>query len=72
MSLENIDPTTTSAWRKLTEHYNQTKGDHLKELFEKEPNRAAEFTRKWKDFLLDFSKNRITYNHIRTFTGACK
>ncbi len=60
MSLENIDPTTTSAWRKLTEHYNQSKGDHLKELFEKEPNRAAEFTRKWKDFLLDFSKNRIT------------
>ncbi len=64
MSLENINPTTTSAWRKLSEHYNQTKGQQLKDLFEKDPKRATAFTRQWNDFLLDFSKNRITNNTL--------
>ncbi|NNJ89256.1 MAG: glucose-6-phosphate isomerase, partial [Eudoraea sp.] len=65
MSLENINPTATSAWRKLTEHYNETKGKQLKDLFEKDPERAASFTRKWNDFLLGFSKNRITNTTLK-------
>ncbi len=60
MSLQNIDPTATRAWKKLTQHYNETKGNHLKDLFEADSNRSNDFTLKWNDFLLDFSKNRIT------------
>lgn len=72
MSLENINPTTTSAWRKLTEHYNETKGKQLKELFEKDPKRASLFTRQWKDFLLDFSKNRITNTTLEHLLDLAK
>ncbi len=60
MPLENTNPTTTNAWKKLAEHYEQTKALHVKELFTKDPERAKTFSREWRDFLVDFSKNRIT------------
>ena len=60
MSLPNFNPTTTLAWQKLRDHYNETKENHLKRLFSDEANRAASFSIKWNDFLVDFSKNRIS------------
>jgi glucose-6-phosphate isomerase len=60
MPLAKIDPTTTSAWRKLSEHYGEIRGLHMKQLFKEDPGRAQRFTRQWNDFLVDFSKNRIT------------
>ena len=59
MALTKINPTTTKAWSKLTSHFEQTKNQTLKNLFKSDPNRAEKFTLKWKDFLVDFSKNRI-------------
>jgi glucose-6-phosphate isomerase len=59
MSLQNTNPTTTKTWKKLTQHYKDTKGEHLKELFASDDRRAENFSLKWKDFLVDFSKNRI-------------
>ncbi len=60
MPLKSIDPTTTQAWKSLEEHYHKQNQQHLKSLFAEDPNRAARFTLEWKDFLVDFSKNRIT------------
>lgn len=60
MSLQNINPTTTQAWQKLSQHFEDTKEEQLKELFSSDKERAKNFTLKWKDFLLDFSKNRIS------------
>jgi len=60
MTLPKIDPTTTKAWAKLTAHYTNTKTARLKECFRNDANRAEKFTVKWNDFLLDFSKNRIS------------
>ena len=59
MPLYNIDPTTTQAWKKLSERYNQTKDSHMKAQFSNDSNRASDFTIQWKDFLVDYSKNRI-------------
>ena len=59
MPLYNIDPTTTQAWKKLSERYNQTKDRHMKAQFSNDANRASDFTIQWKDFLVDYSKNRI-------------
>ncbi|MBZ9728229.1 glucose-6-phosphate isomerase [Salegentibacter sp. JZCK2] len=58
--MKNINPTQTSAWKKLEKHFNQVQQLQLKELFEKDPERASAFTIAWEDFYLDFSKNRIT------------
>ena len=60
MSLPKIDPTTTKAWAKLTAHYNNTKNEKLTTHFRIDSGRASKFTLKWDDFLLDYSKNRIS------------
>ena len=60
MALNNIDPTTTNAWNKLKEHYTTSNNLHMKELFGDDESRAERFSVRWNDFLLDFSKNRIT------------
>ena len=57
--MKNINPTTTSAWKKLEIHFQETKNIHLKELF-KDDSRAEDFTICWEDFIVDYSKNRIT------------
>jgi glucose-6-phosphate isomerase len=57
--MKNINPTQTRAWKELQAHYNAIKEVHLKELFQGS-TRAAEFTLQWKDFYVDYSKNRIT------------
>lgn len=60
MALPTIDPTTTQAWKKLQQHYQETKNIHLRELFSKEEGRGQKFSIQWNDFLVDYSKNRIT------------
>ncbi|WP_210486473.1 glucose-6-phosphate isomerase [Rufibacter aurantiacus] len=56
----SIDPTTTQAWAKLTQHYAQTKDNHLKDAFAQDPQRFEKFSVTFEDILLDYSKNRIT------------
>jgi len=60
MALKNINPTQTAAWQKLQAHFAQVKGLKMQDLFAADANRAAQFHIEWQDFLLDFSKNRIT------------
>ena len=59
MALKNINPTTTNAWQKLTNHFNDIQQINIKDL-DKEVNRKAEFSLKLNDLSVDFSKNRIT------------
>ena len=60
MPLNTINPTQTAAWQKLEAHFAQVKGLKMQDLFTADANRAAQFHIEWQDFLLDFSKNRIT------------
>ncbi|WP_290698816.1 glucose-6-phosphate isomerase [Lacinutrix sp.] len=60
MALPSINPTTTSAWKALQNHFNANKQIEIKELFSKDKNRADNFKINWEDFYVDFSKNRIT------------
>ena len=59
MALKNINPTTTDAWQKLTNHFNDIQQINIKDL-DKELNRKEEFSLKLNDLSVDFSKNRIT------------
>lgn len=58
--MSKINPTSTKAWVALHEHYNAVKNVHIKSLFKEDPNRAAPFTLTWEEFVVDYSKNRIT------------
>lgn len=60
MSLQNINPTSLPAWQELSKHYLETEGVHLKELFASDAKRAEKLSLHWNDFLVDFSKNRVS------------
>jgi glucose-6-phosphate isomerase len=59
MPLQNINPTTTSAWQKLQQHFSTMQHASMKEMFEKDHSRASQFNLQWNDFLVDYSKNII-------------
>ncbi|WP_321825879.1 glucose-6-phosphate isomerase [Maribacter dokdonensis] len=65
MALSKINPQQTDIWKKLTAHFEETKGTHLRTLFSSDANRAEKFTLQWNDFLFDYSKNRITDETMR-------
>ncbi len=54
-----IDPTTTTAWKALTAHYETMNHVHIKQLFKEDKNRFASFSTTINDILFDYSKNNI-------------
>ena len=49
-----------NAFKALNEHFAQTKHIRMQDLFANDTTRAEKFTLKLDDFVLDYSKNRIT------------
>jgi exonuclease VII large subunit len=75
--MKNINPSKTSAWAKLTAHFEASKNVTIAEQFAKDSNRFNNFSIKLNDdFLVDFSKNRIDSekNKLRTIekSGALR
>ena len=65
MALHTINPTTTSAWKKLELHYHEMQNASMQEMFLLDANRTDKFNLKWNDFLLDYSKNIINQETIQ-------
>jgi glucose-6-phosphate isomerase len=63
MALKNSNPTKTKAWQKLTNHFNENKNINIKDLY-KSTTRKEDFSIKFDDLFVDFSKNRITQETI--------
>ncbi|MDR6844895.1 glucose-6-phosphate isomerase [Flavobacterium granuli] len=64
MALNTINPTETSAWKKLQAHYNEIQKASMTAMFQADSSRTEKFHLKWNDFLVDYSKNRITQETI--------
>jgi len=60
MALPNINPTSTQSWKKLRARFEEIKDISLQKHFAENPNRFEEFSIVWEDFLVDYSKNRLT------------
>ncbi len=58
--LPKINPTGTVAWEKLRRHFFEMQYVKMQELFAEDTARTQKMHLKWNDFLLDYSKNRIT------------
>ncbi|WP_158839477.1 glucose-6-phosphate isomerase [Polaribacter sp. L3A8] len=71
MALKNINPTTTNAWAALTYHFNDIKDINIKDLY-KDANRKEDFSLKFDDLLVDFSKNRVTKETISLLLDLAK
>lgn len=48
------------AWQALARHQEEVASLHMKDLFERDPQRFARYSLRLDDILFDFSKNRIT------------
>ena len=60
MMLPKINPTSTSSWKKLQAHFQNEKNIRIQDHFQNDPNRFEQFSIQWEDFLVDFSKNRLS------------
>jgi len=70
--LPTIAPDQTKAWQALKHHYAEVQPIHLKELFAADPERFKRFSLQWGDWLLDYSKNRITAETMRLLTSLAE
>jgi len=60
MPLNTLNPTQTVAWQKLQAHFDANKDLRMQDLFAADAQSAANMHLVWNDFLLDYSKNRIS------------
>ncbi len=58
--LPKINPTETPAWKALQQHFQQIEPQHMRTMFEDDPDRFERFSLRFESTLVDFSKNRIT------------
>lgn len=54
-----INPTKTTAWKKLHEHSKAMKHVHMRDLFAEDKNRFKKFSFALPDIICDFSKNLV-------------
>lgn len=54
------NPTQTKAWQSLTQHFADLQKVQMKALFASDPQRFQNFSQKFEDVLVDYSKNIIT------------
>ncbi len=64
MPLKNINPTTTEAWKKLNDHFNEAKCFDLRDLFLNNKHRKEGFSIEYSGLELDYSKNLINQKTI--------
>lgn len=72
MSFPSVNPTHTKAWSALEKHFHDVKHLHMKMLFLNNEKRAEEFSISWDDFLVDYSKNRITKDTLSLLLGLAE
>ncbi len=70
--LHQKDPTRTKAWKKLEAHHQVMKSQHMKTLFQKDPDRFHKFSLQFEEILIDFSKNIITEETLQLFINLAE
>ena len=67
-----INPATTPAWQQLTEHYQSLKSVEMKNLFAENPDRFEQFSIRFEDLLMDYSKNIFTARTLHLLVDLAK
>jgi glucose-6-phosphate isomerase len=70
--LPKVNPIMTKSWQSLKRHYVKMEKIHMQTLFAEDPQRFGKFSRRFKDMLIDFSKNRITEETLKLLIGLAK
>ncbi len=70
--LENINPTSTTPWKKLVKHHKRIHATTISSLFEQDENRFNKFSLRLDDIIVDYSKNNITEETQDLLLGLAK
>lgn len=63
--LNKVNPSETSAWKRLKEHYAVMKGQQMKNMFHENQYRFSEFSIRFEEILVDYSKNIINSKTVQ-------
>jgi glucose-6-phosphate isomerase len=69
---EHVGISETPEWQALSEHHEELRDRHLRDLFAEDPSRGRELTVRAGDLLLDYSKNRLTADTIRLLAALAE
>jgi glucose-6-phosphate isomerase len=64
--------TQRQQWHALSRHRSSLEGVHLRDLFESDPERFRRFSVRWRDFVVDYSKHRITVETMRLLVDLAR
>ena len=64
--------TQLSAWKALTAHHQEISDIHMRDMFKEDPDRFNKFSLRFKDILLDYSKNRVNEETMRLLFGLAQ
>ncbi|MBD0289239.1 MAG: glucose-6-phosphate isomerase, partial [Flavisolibacter sp.] len=70
-----INPTTTAAWKALSQHAEEIKEVHMRELFAHDPERFKKWALCLNDIVVDVSKNRMrdeTMQYLLQLAEQCR
>lgn len=56
----HTNPAETKSWKLLTMHHMEMQATHMRDLFNEDPDRFTKFSKRFEDFVFDFSKNLVT------------
>ena len=70
MGLSKINPTKLNSWLDLEKKFKAEGNKHISSFFE-ESDRLEEFSISWKDFYIDFSKNRLSSSTLNLLIDLC-
>ena len=70
MPLNKLDPSKLNSWKALGSQFKNENSITIEELME-EPNRLENFSIEWEEFILDFSKNRISKGTLDQLVNLC-
>jgi len=62
--------TESLTWKALSEHFESISKSHMRQLFKDDPERFDKFTLRFKDILLDYSKNRCSEETIKLLVAV--
>ena len=62
----------SSSWKALNNHFEKIKSTHMRDLFDNDDDRFNKYHIQYEDFLVDFSKNRITDETLDLLVSLAK
>jgi glucose-6-phosphate isomerase len=70
--LQKVNPLNTSGWKRLAIHFETMRDVHMRDLFSGDPRRFDRFSLRFRDILVDYSKNRVTAETMRLLAGLAE